>query len=129
MNLGASAIVLRPRSVAEIMDLACRFTFARVLGLYARMSLAFLLPVVAGLIALELLVDVPAWALWTGSGALAIWLQGPFTLAVSRVMFGERPTVRSVAASFWSRIHFGGRRGPLERCDTCKAEAAHRLCR
>ncbi len=111
MNLGASAIVLRPRTVAEVMDLACRFTFARSLGLYLRIAAAVLLPVYAAVIAAAYLLSLPWWAVWLIAVPLAIWLQAPFTLAASRVMFGEEPTTGSVLSSWWGR--FGAYTGGL----------------
>lgn len=104
MNLGASAIVLRPRTVAEVMDLACRFTFARSLALYLRIAAAVLLPAYALVIAAAYLLKLPWWSVWLLATALAIWLQAPFTLAASRVMFGEEPTIKSVLSAFWSRF-------------------------
>ena len=37
MNLGASAIVLRPRPLSEVLDLACRLSVSLAFGLYARL--------------------------------------------------------------------------------------------
>jgi hypothetical protein len=104
MNLGASAIVLRPRGVAEIMDLACRFTFTRAFGLYLRLSAVFLLPFYAGVVALHYLLELEWWHTWLIAIALATWLEAPFTLAASRAMFNEQPKTMQVVKSFGSNL-------------------------
>lgn len=104
MNLGASAIVLRPRGVAEIMDLACRFTFTRAFGLYLRLSAVFLLPFYAAVVALHYLLELEWWHTALIGLSLATWLEAPFTLAASRAMFNEKPTTKQVLKSFWSHI-------------------------
>ncbi|NUP10768.1 MAG: hypothetical protein HOW73_32390 [Polyangiaceae bacterium] len=111
MNLGASAIVLRPRTVAEIMDLACRFTFARSLALYLKLSAVFVLPFFAITVALVYILEPTWWVVWAFAYPLSIWLQAPFTLAASRMMFGDKPTVKGVLKSFWSR--FGSYTGAM----------------
>lgn len=104
MNLGASAVVLRPRSVSEVMDLACRFTFARSLGLYVKLWMVFVLPFYVAVVALTYLLDLEWWVVWLIAFPITIWTQAPFTIAASRVMFGEQPTVRVVMQAFWARI-------------------------
>ena len=47
MNLGASAIVLRPRTLAETFDLACRLSCSIALSLYVRLAAVVLLPCLA----------------------------------------------------------------------------------
>ena len=61
MNLGASAIVLRPRTLGEVLDLACRLSISLALGLYARLSALILLPIFAGCLALRYAAGWP-WA-------------------------------------------------------------------
>lgn len=104
MNLSASAIVLRPRTVAEIMDLTCRLTFARSLGFYVRLASAVLLAPFLGMLALYYFVGLSWWALWLIAIPTVVWLEAPFTIAASRIMFGEQPTVRSIIRTFWGRI-------------------------
>jgi len=104
VNLSASAIVLRPRSVAEIMDLTCRLTFARSLALYLRLSSAVLLPPFLGLLALHYFAGFDPWLLWLIAIPVVVWLEAPFTIAASRVMFGETPSVMTILRAFWGRL-------------------------
>lgn len=89
MNLGASAIVLRPRTLAEVLDLACRLSISLAVGLYARLSAMILLPVFAGCLALRYAAGWPwpfVWAAAVTAGGVA---QGIFTVGVGRLLFSE----------------------------------------
>ncbi len=104
MNLEASTIVLRPRTVAEVMDLTCRLTFTESLGIYTRIAAFALLLPYAGLMALHYLLDLE-WAWVWGAGLLlSIFAQGPFTIAASRMLFGEKPQALSVLKLFGQRF-------------------------
>lgn len=104
MNLGASAIVLRPRGVTEVFDLACRFTFWRSLGLYMRLSAAFVLPCYGGVLLLRYLLGLDWWWIWLIALPMTTWLEGPFTIAASRVMFNEEPAIGAVLKAFGGRV-------------------------
>lgn len=104
MNLGASAIVLRPRSSSEIFDLACRVLTTLARKLYLRLAASVLLPSLALCLALR---HALAWdwvAVWAVAATLGAVLQGVFTIAVSRLLFAESLTARQVLALFMKRL-------------------------
>ncbi len=104
MNLGASAIVLRPRPLAETLDLACRLSCGLALGLYARLAAVVLLPCLVGC----LLLRYAGGYSWTFVWAVAITLgavtQGVFTVAVGRLLFSEELTIGRVLRLFGRRL-------------------------
>ncbi len=104
MNLGASTVVLRPRTLAEILDLACRFSISVAFGLYARLTLAVLLPIYAGCLALHYALEWH-WALvWCVAVALGSVAQGVFTVAVGRLLFSEQLGAWQVLRLFGRRL-------------------------
>jgi hypothetical protein len=88
-GLAASAVVLRPRSLSEVLDLACRLAMAAMLGVYARLAAILLLPIFVLALALRRLAGFPPALVWlvaiVGSGAV----QGAFTVAVGRQLVSE----------------------------------------
>ncbi|MFO0555784.1 MAG: hypothetical protein U0271_45830 [Polyangiaceae bacterium] len=104
MNLSAATIVLRPRKTSEVMDLTFRVAFSIALGPYVRIALATLLPAYVALLALKYLLAIPWPMLWLIAIPLSTWLEGPFTVSASRLVFGERLTVRQTLATFGKRI-------------------------
>lgn len=104
MNLTASTIVLRPRSVAEMMDLTCRLTFSQSLGIYLRIAALTLLPLYVAMLALKYAVGLDWLAIWLIALPLAVWVEGAFTIAASRILFGEQPTARAVMRLFGKRL-------------------------
>jgi hypothetical protein len=104
VNLGASAIVLRPRTLAEILDLACRFTISVAFGLYARLSAVVLLPIFAGCLALRYALGWPWPAVWCVAVALGSVAQGVFTVAVGRLLFSEELGAWQVLRLFGRRL-------------------------
>jgi hypothetical protein len=104
VNLGASAIVLRPRTLGEVLDLACRLSISLAFGLYARLSAVLLLPIFAGCLALRYALDWP-WALvWAVAVVLGCVAQGAFTVAVGRLLFSEELGVGQVLGLFARRL-------------------------
>ncbi|WP_441288365.1 hypothetical protein ACSRUE_41420 [Sorangium sp. KYC3313] len=104
MNLGASAIVLRPRSLSEILDLACRLCMSLALGLYARLSAILFLPMLAGCLALR---HAAGWSwpeVWGVAIALGGVAQGVFTVAVGRLLFSEELGAGQVLRLFRARL-------------------------
>ncbi|MFT3767779.1 MAG: hypothetical protein QM820_20175 [Minicystis sp.] len=89
MNLGAAAVVLRPRTLAEILDLACRLSCSLALGLYLRLAAAVLLPCLAVCLALRHALDWSWPAVWFVAACLGAAAQGVFTIAVGRLLFSE----------------------------------------
>lgn len=104
MNLHQSRISLRPRKMAETFDLALRWCFSVGGGLYLRLTLVLLIPAALGCYALRVFAELE-WALvWLIAVALAMFLQGPFTVAASRLMFEPEVTTRSVLGHFVKRF-------------------------
>jgi len=104
MNLGSSAIVIRPRTTAEVLDLGCRVTVSLALPLYLRIAAFIILPAYALLLCLHYLLDFSWLATWAFAFPLAVWLEGPFTVAASRLLFADRITARGALRLFFSRF-------------------------
>jgi hypothetical protein len=104
LNLGASAIVLRPRGLGEILDLACRLCGSIALRLYAWLGLAVLAPCFAACLALRYGAGW-SWAeVWCIAIVLAGIAQGAYTIAVGRFLFSEGLGVREVLAQSGRRL-------------------------
>jgi hypothetical protein len=104
VNLGASAIVLRPRTLAEILDLSCRFSMTVAFGLYARLAAALLLPIYAGCLALHYALAWHWAVVWCVALVLGGVAQGAFTMAVSRLLFSEELGAWQVLRLFGRRL-------------------------
>jgi hypothetical protein len=104
VNLGASAIVLRPRTLAEVLDLACRLSMSLALGLYARLAAILLLPIFAGCLALRYAAGWPWAAVWPVAVASGALVQGVFTVGVGRLLFSEELGAGPVLRLFGRRL-------------------------
>lgn len=104
MNLQQARIVLRPRKAAETFDLALRWCFSVGGTLYLRLAAVLLLPAALACYALRVFGEQPWPMVWTLAVGLAMVLQGPFTIAASRLMFEPRVTARAVLRQFVSRL-------------------------
>jgi len=104
MNLTASTIVLRPRSVAEMLDLTCRLTFSESIGIYLRLASFTLLPLYVAMLALKYVAGLEWITIWLIALPLAVWIEGPFTIAASRILFGEEPSAGAVMRLFAKRL-------------------------
>ncbi len=104
MNLGASAVVLRPRGIAEILDLACALATSRALGLFARLACFTLLPGLVLCVGLRHVFDWHWAAVWAVAIAWGSVAQGAFTIAVGRLIFSEALTARRALALFAKRL-------------------------
>lgn len=102
MNLNRSSVVLRVRSVLEILDLAILFCVRHV-RLYAKLAAWTLLPVFLGCLALRYLRHSSWWVVWAVAFGAGLVLQGVFTVAASRVLFEPGVRARTVQAQFWRR--------------------------
>ncbi len=111
MNLGASAVVLRPRTLSEILDLACRLSCSLALGLYLRLAAVLLAPCLAVCLALRYALEWKWLWVWSVAVALAAVVQGVFTVAVGRLLFSEALTARQALGLFGRRL--GGYLGML----------------
>lgn len=103
MNLGAAAVVLRPRTLAEILDLACRLVGSIALGLFLRLSAIVLLPCLAVCLALRHALGWPWPAVWAAAAILGVAAQGVFTAAVGRLLFSEELTAGQALRVFGRR--------------------------
>jgi len=104
VNLSASAVVLRPRSLAEVLDLTCRVGTSIALGLYVRLGLLVLLPVFAGGLALRFAAGWSFWLVLLLAFAVGTILQGIFTIAIGRLLFADTLTARQVLRTFAGRL-------------------------
>jgi hypothetical protein len=111
VNLTRAAIVLRPRSVAEVLDLSFLVAGSRALGVYLRLSLVVLLPCFAVCMALRYALDFSWWSVWLVALLLGSIAQGPFTIAVGQLLFAEEISVRALLRTF--RRRFGSYFGAL----------------
>jgi hypothetical protein len=93
MDLSRARIVLRQRSVLDVLDLALRF-LVRHAGSYARVSAATLLP--AALVSWGV-ARVAGWIwCWVATVFLALLVQTPFTFLAARLVFQPEVSVREV---------------------------------
>lgn len=104
MRLDRAAIVLRPRTIAEVVDLAFRLTFSLALPLYAKLSALVLLPILAGALALRYAARWDWVAVWITTVFAAIVAQGVFTVAAGRLLFSEDLRVREVLGAYFRRL-------------------------
>jgi hypothetical protein len=104
VNLGASAIVLRPRTLAEVLDLACRVSMSLALGLYARLSAVLLLPMFAGCLALKYAAGWHWVAVLAVAALGGTLVQGVFTVGVGRLLFSEALGARQALRLFGKRL-------------------------
>lgn len=103
MNLHQSRIILRPRKLAETFDLALRWCSSVGRALYLKLSVVLLLPAALGCYALRVFADLDWMLVWLIAAVTAMFLQGPFTVAASRLMFEPEVTARSVLGHFAKR--------------------------
>jgi hypothetical protein len=104
VNVGQARVEVRERGVAELIDLALRFTCAFGGRLYLRLFLVTALPA-WGICWWALSGDDPDVAsVWALALALFALVQVPFTIAASRLMFAEAPSLREVLAASWKAL-------------------------
>lgn len=104
MNLQSARITLRPRTLAETFDLGLRWCSGVGGKLYLVLCAWVLLPAALACYGLRVLAEYE-WALvWLIAVGLGMVLQGPFTIAASRLMFEPEVTARAVLRQFASRL-------------------------
>jgi hypothetical protein len=108
VNLSACTVVLRPRTVAEICDLTARVALNSAASTNVRLAAWTLLPTFVVLVSVfyarsYFAVD-SVWWLWLLALPIAAWLEAPFTLALSRQLFGESPSVRETLRLYRQRF-------------------------
>lgn len=99
MNLGQTRIAVRERNTAEIIDLGCRVPFSLGGELYSRLA-AFTLAPAACLCAAAIWLGVSTRLVWLLAWLCFVFVQGPFTIAASQLMFSRSVALRSVLAQF-----------------------------
>jgi len=109
VNLAQSRVVLRRRTISEILDLAVRLCAGQALGLYVRLALLVLLPCYAACLVLRYVLDWHWIAVWVAAVLSTSLLQGVFTVAAGRWLFSERLGVGEVLRTFAQQVgsYFG----------------------
>ncbi len=104
MNIDQCRVVLRPRAVSEVLDLALRVVMSTDVKLYGWLSAIVLLPCLTICLGLRYALGwewAPVWAIAVGLACVA---QGVFTVAAGRLLFAENLTVREVFSHFFGRF-------------------------
>jgi hypothetical protein len=104
VNLGNAGVVLRPRSLAESVDLALTWCVKVGRGTYLRLALVVLLPAAVGCWLLRVLLEWEWAGVWIVAGLVASFLQAPFTMAAGAMMFERDVTARAVLGRFLRRL-------------------------
>lgn len=104
MNLADARVVLRPRTHAELLDLAALWCFAADRWLYARLFALVLLPSLLGCTAARWLGHWSWGEVWLLAAALATVTQGVFTVATSRALFERDVRAGLVLRLFLRRL-------------------------
>jgi hypothetical protein len=109
MKLDEARVVLRPRSLAEILDLALRFASDPAATIYAKLAALTLLPAWVLSLAAHWGLGWSWGAVWLLALAFATPIQGVFTVAVGKMMFAEQVTVREIMREYLRRFpaYFG----------------------
>lgn len=103
MNLGRARVVLRTRSVLEVLDLTLRVWTAWG-PIYRRVALVALGVPLAIVLALKYAAGWTWWSLWPTAYALAAVAQGAFTVAAGTLMFEGDVRARTVLARFARKL-------------------------
>src|SRR6478609_7309039 len=98
MNVWEARVVVRERSLAEIVDLAVRFSLVLGAGLYVRLAACLLLPSYV-LCWWLLYIDVSPVLVGALGFLLYSLVQLPFTIAAGRLMFSARVSLAEVLLS------------------------------
>lgn len=104
MKLDRAAIVLRPRTVPEIVDLAFRLSCSFALPLYSKLAALVLLPIFAGAMALRYAAKWEWFGVWMITIAAASIAQGVYTVAASRVLLPDDRSVGAVLRAFGRKL-------------------------
>jgi hypothetical protein len=104
MQLDAARIVLRPRRLSELLDLALRYAGHEALGFYLRLALVSLIPGAALCIAAYYGLGWEWTHVWIAAVVVARPLQGIYTIAIGRGLFAEELTVREVLTAYLARL-------------------------
>jgi hypothetical protein len=93
VDLSRARVVLRQRSMLDVLDLSLRFVVAHASS-YAKITASLVVP--AALVSFELASNLGwVWG-WIGTVLLALLVQAPFTVLASRLVFDDEVSVRDV---------------------------------
>jgi hypothetical protein len=108
VQLDQAAIVIRPRTLAAVADLAFRYVFALQPRLYLKLCATLLLPPLLILGYLRHMLSFEWFGLWVMAIAYTTFAQGAFTVAAGRMMFERDVTFKNVMQGYGTRFwgHF-----------------------
>jgi hypothetical protein len=103
VNVGDARVVLRLRTLSDILDLAFRVLFVHR-RLFLRLGLLLLLPCLGVCCALRYYLGWSWKGVWVVGVLLGGLVQGGFTVAVGQLVFAETLSARAVLRRFVSRL-------------------------
>jgi hypothetical protein len=104
VNLRDARIVLRPRGLSDILDLAMRACVTLHRPVFLRLTALTLVPLALALVGAHRLWHIDwAW-LWWVALVLAAPLSGLFTIAAGQLLFAEEVSVADVFRRWWRRL-------------------------
>lgn len=104
MNLGNSAVVLRPRTISEIADLGFRLCFSLGFRLYSRLALLAILPAFALCLSLRYFADFTWAQVWLVAFGLLPFVEAIYSIAISQLMFSPDLGPKAVFSLFRKRL-------------------------
>jgi hypothetical protein len=104
MNVHDARVVLRPRSLPDVIDLTLRVCHSAHARAYAVLAALTLLPAYGLCLLLQQRFHWPWLAVWLVALPLAGLLQGVFTVAAGRLLFAERVPTGAVLRHFAARL-------------------------
>jgi len=104
MNLGDARVVLRPRSLPDVIDLTLRVCHSTHLKAYAIWSSLTLLPAFLLCVAARVKLGWEWLGVWLLAVVLAGVLQGVFTIGASRLLFSREVSTGQVLGRFLRRL-------------------------
>lgn len=108
MNLGDSAVVLRPRTISEIADLAFRLCFSVGFRLYLRLAFMTLVPAFVLCLALYYFAELTWPQVWLVAIVVTPFVEAIYSIAVSQLMFsptlGPKPVFALLRKRFGALI-------------------------
>jgi hypothetical protein len=104
VNLRDARIVLRPRGLSDILDLAMRACVTLHRPVFLRLTALTLVPLALALVGAHRLWHIDwAWLFWAAL-ALAAPLSGLFTIAAGQLLFAEEVRLGDVFRRWWRRL-------------------------
>ena len=104
MKLDAARVVLRPRSISEILDLALRLWSDAAVKPFAKLSVLTLLPAWALCLAARWSLGWEWSLVWLLALGLATPIQGVFTVAIGKMLFAEEVKAREIIGQYTRRL-------------------------